>query len=129
MNVYHPAAIPNNEVNMIFKNVSEIQSAIRAQITARPEQAQKAMMKIFANQTEDEQQAEATNHHNNVGFTGQDAKILSSFAKQYQRKGWLSDKQNAILMKKIGKYAGQLTRQAIDKGVYVKAGSGWIINK
>ena len=112
-----------------FKSISEIQNAIRTQITARPEQAQKALMKIFANQTDDEQTSEETRLHNDLGFTGSDAKILSSFAKQFSRKGWLSDKQNAILMKKIGKYAGQLTKQAIADGIYVKAGNVWQVNK
>jgi len=112
-----------------FKSVAEIQNAIRAQITARPEQAQRAMMKIYANQTADEQDAEATRHHNNIGFNGTDAEILSSFAKQFNRKGWLSEKQNAILMKKIGKYAGQLTKQAIADGIYVKNGNVWRVNK
>lgn len=112
-----------------FKSVNEIQNAIRAQITSKPEQAVKAMMKIFANQTDDEKRTESTNHHNDVGFNGTDAYILSSFAKQYQKKQWLSEKQSAILMKKIGKYAGQLTKQAIASGIYVKNGKVWTVNK
>ena len=114
---------------VMFKSVAEIQNAIRAQITSRPEAAARAMMKIFANQTEDEKRVEATNHHNNVGFNGTDAKILTSFAKQFAKKGKLSDKQYSLLMKKIGKYAGQLTKQAIANNVYVKTGDVWVINK
>lgn len=112
-----------------FKSINEIQNAIRAKITSNSEAAIKAMMKIYANQTEDEQDAEATRHRNNVGFNGTDAEILSSFSKQYQKRGFLSPKQNAILMKKIGKYAGQLTKQAIANKLYVKSGDVWTVNK
>ena len=47
----------------------------------------------------------------------------------YQQRGSLSPKQNAILMKKIGKYAGQLTKQAIANGLYVKTGNVWVVKK
>lgn len=110
-----------------FKSIAEIESAIKAQITTRPERAIKAMLNIFKNQTEDEQAAERVEVHNGVGFTQTDAEILSSFAKQYQNKGWLSPKQTALLMRKIGKYAGQLTRQAIAAGLYVKEGRTWSV--
>ena len=112
-----------------FKSISEIQSAIRAKITSNTEAAAKAMLKIYANQTTDEQNSEVTKYHNNKGFTGNDAEILSSFSKQYQQRGSLSPKQNAILMKKIGKYAGQLTKQAIANKMYVKTGDVWTVNK
>lgn len=112
-----------------FKSINEIQSAIRSQITSKPEAAAKAMMKIYANQTSDEQNSEVTKYRNNKGFTGNDAEILSSFSKQYQQRGSLSPKQNAILMKKIGKYAGQLTKMAIANGLYVKTGNVWVVNK
>lgn len=114
---------------MVFKNINEIQAAIRAKITSSEAAAAKAMLKIYANQTSDEQSSESTVHRNNVGFTGNDAEILSSFSKQYQQRGSLSPKQNAILMKKIGKYAGQLTKQAIANGLYVKTGNVWVVKK
>lgn len=112
-----------------FKSIDEIKSAIRAKITSNTDAAAKAMLKIYANQTSDEQNSESTVYHNNVGFTGNDAEILSSFSKQFQQRGFLSPKQNAILMKKIGKYAGQLTKQAIANGLYVKTGNVWVVKK
>ena len=112
-----------------FKSIDEIKSAIRAKITSNTDAAAKAMLKIYANQTSDEQNSESTVYHNNVGFTGNDAEILSSFSKQFQQRGFLSPKQTAILMKKIGKYAGQLTKQAIANGLYVKTGNVWVVKK
>lgn len=112
-----------------FKSIDEIKSAIRAKITSNSDAAAKAMLKIYANQTSDEQNSESTVYHNNIGFTGNDAEILSSFSKQFQQRGFLSPKQNAILMKKIGKYAGQLTKQAIANGLYVKTGNVWVVKK
>ena len=117
------------KVNMkTFKSIKEIEAGIRAQITTRPEQAKKAMLKILANQTEDEKSAESTHHHNLMGFTQGDAHILCSFAKQYKEKGWLSQKQTNLLMKKIGKYAGQLTKFAIADKVYMKQGNVYVVN-
>ena len=112
-----------------FSSVKEIETSIRAQITTKPERAYAALMKIFANQTANEKKAESAHHNNLMGFTQADAKILSSIAKQYSNKGWLSEKQTKWLMEKIGKYAGQLTKFAIANGVYVKVDNKYVINR
>ena len=70
--------------------------------------AKQALLRIFAFQTEFEQIAEQTNENNNVGFTGADAEILSSFAKQLKDRGWLSTKQLKVLHKRMPKYSRQL---------------------
>lgn len=67
-----------------------------------------ALTKIFEFQTAAEQEYETTSEYNGVGFTGVDGEILSSFAKQYIRRKWLSEKQMAILMKKMPKYWKQI---------------------
>ena len=72
--------------------------------------AVRGMLKIFEYQTASEQSSEQTHDHNNVGFTGVDANILSSFTKQVQKGRVLSEKQQAILFKKMPKYARQLER-------------------
>lgn len=98
----------------------------------------RAMERIFAFQTANEQAAEVTEQNNGVGFTGTDAHILSSFCKQVQKnralklKGqftfncFLSPKQQAILLRKMPKYAGQLISQLETEGKappVVKAGN------
>lgn len=90
----------------------------------------KGLYTIYQYQTEEEQNTETTRFHNGVGFSGVDGEILTSFAKQLIRKGYedhlrnklgvrisqyFSPKQEAILRKKIGKYARQLVR--VTKGV------------
>jgi hypothetical protein len=69
-----------------------------------------ALVKIYDFQTEEEQSIGGTNEYNNVGFTGVDGLILSSIAKQYINKGWLSPKQKAIVMKKMSKYTRQIVK-------------------
>jgi hypothetical protein len=83
----------------------------------------KALLTIYQYQTSEEQNAQATREHNNVGFTGVDGTILSSFAEQLLRKGGMqvigadvnnlfSPKQQAILKNKMPKYARQLVNVA-----------------
>lgn len=70
----------------------------------------KALLLIFNYQTAEEKQIEATYNKNNVGFSGADGKILTSFAKQYSKFRSLSTKQLTILQKKMPKYASQIFR-------------------
>ena len=87
---------------------SEIKQYVRTKLGSDPRWAKHALLKIFEFQTADEQERETTHDHNGVGFTGIDGEILSSFAKQLQRKNWLSDKQMSILFKKMPKYWKQI---------------------
>ena len=73
-----------------------------------PRWAKHALLKIFEFQTAEEQDSEHTYFHNGVGFTGADGEILTSFAKQLQRKGFLSPKQMALVFKKMPKYWKQV---------------------
>lgn len=72
--------------------------------------AERALVRLYAEQTPDEQVMQETTAKNHVGFSGTDAGILSSFAQQVQRGRHLSTKQLAIAFKKLPKYAGQLHR-------------------
>ena len=72
--------------------------------------AKSALLKILENQTQDEVATESTHEHNGIGFTGADAEILTSFAKQYQKSGTLSQKQLVILFKKMPKYSAQIIK-------------------
>lgn len=79
-----------------------------------------AVLCIYARQTADEQASDTTEHQNGVGFSGADAEILSSFAKQIiefraGRSRWavaLTPRQMALARKRIGKYARQLWEAA-----------------
>lgn len=70
----------------------------------------KALLKIFEKQTDFEIDSEHTREHNRVGFTGHDAPLLTSFAKQYKSRGFLTAKQMMILHKKMPKYWMQIVK-------------------
>lgn len=95
---------------------------IRAAILDTTERGNKmierSLIKLYQNQTTDEQLSLMTKHENGIGFNGTDAVILSSFA-QWVEKGAaknipegkrLSHKQREIARKKLPKYAGQLLK-------------------
>lgn len=72
----------------------------------------RSLMVLYNFQTADEQTWGEANHRNGIGFSGADAKILTSFAEFYKERGYLSHKQIEIARKKITKYSGQLTNYA-----------------
>jgi hypothetical protein len=86
----------------------EIELFLKKQLATNDAWAKKALLTIYAKQTADEQNSESTQYNNSVGFTGVDAQIMSSFAKQLQTKNWLSAKQLIILKKNIKKYWQQI---------------------
>lgn len=68
----------------------------------------KALVKLYTYQTADEQVAGHTSHDNNVGFSGCDSEILSSFAVQINRGRNLSPKQMVIVYKCMPRYWRQV---------------------
>jgi hypothetical protein len=68
----------------------------------------KGLLRIYADQTAEEQAAGHTHVHNGVGFSGVDGEILSSFAEQINKGRNMSPKQMILIHKKMPKYAAQL---------------------
>lgn len=81
---------------------------VKNQLSTSEKWVLRALVKIYEFQTEDEKEHETTHDYNGVGFTGVDGEILTSFAKQYLRKNYLSQKQMAIVFKKMPKYWRQI---------------------
>lgn len=75
----------------------------------------RGLMAIYERQTATEKLTMETVEDNGVGFTGWDARILTSFAEQWRRSQFLSHKQFIELMKRMPKYAGQLAKIAEEK--------------
>ena len=117
--------------NLVQKITSKAQlvSMLKTQLATRPQQAIKGLMRIYANQTESEQSSGEVIVNNGIGFVGVDSEILTSFAKQYERKGSLSEKQMTILYKKMPKYAEQLISAAIAEGKIFKEEGGYKFKK
>ena len=90
-------------------------AVIRAKLTNDPKWVIRGLLAVYANQTRDEQTAEAVKYHNGIGFTGTDGEILSSFAKQVEAGRQMSPKQMALLFRKMPKYARQLEAEAAAK--------------
>lgn len=67
---------------------------------------------IFSLQTMAEQDTGSTRVWNGVGFTAFDAEILTNLYHWYERYGRFSEKQWALLGRKIRRYAGQLAKVA-----------------
>jgi len=70
------------------------------------------LLALYQYQTPDEQVRAAT-HNNEVGFNAIDSDILSSFARQYIARGFLSEKQLALLRAKLPTYHRQLNERTI----------------
>lgn len=81
---------------------------IKTQLATNPAWAIRGLVKIYTLQTADEQASDRTSHDNGVGFSGVDANILSSFAKQVNAGRNLSPKQMAIVYKKMPRYWRQI---------------------
>lgn len=76
---------------------------------------QRGIVAIWKRQTDEEQRTLQTHEHNNVGFSGFDAELLSSFVEQLQRGKLWSPKQWEIARKRVRKYAQQLADIANEK--------------
>lgn len=103
--------------------------ALKQQIATRDNQAVKALITIFNNQTASEQATDSVRCFNGIGFTGHDAPFMSSLAKQYIDKGFLSEKQLYYVKKTMPKYAGQLIEQSLSSGKITKNGSKYTWKK
>ena len=117
--------------NLVQKITSKTQlvDILKAQLATRPQQAIKGLMRIYANQTESEQSSGIVISNNGIGFVHVDSEILTSFAKQFEERGSLSEKQLEILYKKMPKYAGQLINAAIAEGKIFKEGREYKFKK
>ena len=117
--------------NLVQKITSKAQlvSILKTQLATRPQQAIKGLMRIYANQTESEQSSGIVISNNGIGFVHVDSEILTYFAKQFEERGSLSEKQLAILYKKMPKYADQLINAAIAEGKIFKEGREYKFKK
>lgn len=67
-----------------------------------------ALMRIYSFQEQDEKSEKQTKFHNGMGFNKFDAPLLSSFAEQVNKHGYLYQKQIIVARKKLIKYADQI---------------------
>lgn len=86
---------------------------LREKLTSDIRWTERALLRIFENQTADEQETDAVSKQNLIGFTTYDAQFLSNVAKFTVCKNrHLSERQAKYVMPAMGKYARQLFKQA-----------------
>jgi SWI/SNF-related matrix-associated actin-dependent regulator of chromatin subfamily A-like protein 1 len=73
-----------------------------------PRYAAAALMVLYRFQNVDERLHRRTIYQNGRGFNATDADILTSFARQYEDRQYLSEKQVALLRKKLPTYHAQI---------------------
>ena len=88
----------------------EILTRLQAKLKTDSKWANRALLAIFKNQTEDEKTDSSVKYHNAMGFRAVDSYILTSFATQLQTRGFLTPKQMVIVHKKMPVYARQLMK-------------------
>ena len=103
----------------VYNNINEIVQNMKIQLN-RQDVLERAIIRIYKNQTKDEQTQELTTHSNGIGFTGADAPFLSSLAKWIGQGRHLTSKQISVANKRMGKYARQLVLGSISEGKIVK---------
>ena len=91
-------------------NKQDTLKALQSKLSTDVRWAQRGLLAIFRNQTEDEKVAADVKHHNSMGFRCMDSIILTSFANQLQQRGSLSPKQMNVVFKLMPKYARQLMK-------------------
>lgn len=106
---------PAAPLSLPFKSKADAKRQLQALIDSSDAAVRRTVLAIYAKQTAAEQASEATVEDNGVGFSGCDAELLSSFAKQLLERGTLSEKQMAYARKKARKYWNQL-RTIIESG-------------
>ena len=91
-------------------NKQQTLAALQHKLRSDVRWAQRGLLAIYRNQTEDEKVSANVINHNSMGFRCMDAIILTSFAKQLQQRGSLSAKQMSVVHKLMPKYARQLMK-------------------
>lgn len=71
-----------------------------------------ALEVLFQRQTASERAGRRTSVLNGQGFNRADSYILSSLARHFQGRGYLTPDQLAVARRRLRKYAGQLSRVA-----------------
>ena len=82
---------------------------VKSKLATNPAWALRGLVRIYEFQTQSEQQVGTTTEANGVGFSGCDAEILSSFARQVNMGRTLSTKQMVLLHKKMPRYHRQIS--------------------
>ena len=85
---------------------------IRTMLDENNRAALRGLAVIHSLQTESEKASRSAQIWNGVGWSGVDAEIMTNLYEWHERYGRFSQKQWALVHRKIRRYAGQLTKVA-----------------
>ena len=88
------------------------EAEIKSLIQTNDEVLYRALRKLYAEQTADEQYSGETRERNGRGFNGVDSRFLSSVSEFLLKRGFLTTKQKTVARRMLVKYNKQLTRLA-----------------
>jgi hypothetical protein len=88
---------------------------IKNLILTRDDAVIRVLMHLHGFQTSYEQQAETTEEHNQVGFTGPDGEFLTGVGNFYLKRGFLTPKQIKAVRPRLVKYSTQILRIMANK--------------
>jgi hypothetical protein len=88
---------------------------IRTNLKSDYRWTERAIVKLYDRQTRDEQNSDATLHHNNVGFNGGDAPRLSYYAKYIMSGRRLTGRHLEAAQRMTVKYARQILEMIEEK--------------
>jgi hypothetical protein len=101
----------------LFASQADAKLKIQTLLDENDRAVLRAMVVIFEAQTASEQSCNFTHDANGVGYSAVHAEIMSSFAKQFEKKKFLSPKQLVIARKIVRKYWRQLAAVAEQKAM------------
>lgn len=94
---------------------SYTKAEIREKLGTSVQWAMRGAKVLYQRQTQTEQAMGITIDRNRQGFSGWDAAILTDFVQLVERGHSLSQKQVAVLLRRMPKYAGQLWKVAYEE--------------
>ena len=103
-------------------NLESLKKFYQAKLSTDKNWAIAGLLRVYSNQTEDEQATRDVSCRNGKGFTPADAKFLSCLAENYKARKNLTDRQMNNLYKLMPKYANQLINYSIEVGKVYKVG-------
>ena len=86
----------------------QIEKFLKEKLSSNRAWALRALIRIYDFQTSEERETGSTYYVNNVGFSSVDSEFLTSLAKQWKEKSYLSEKQMTYVYKRIPKYWNQI---------------------
>lgn len=99
----------------LYPTQKAAKDALQGLLDSNDRAVYRAILLIYARQTDGEKTTMSTLVDNGIGFSGCDAELLSSYATQIQSRGWLTSNQLPYARRKIRKYWKQLWQLAEEK--------------